>query len=113
MINCEKCQNSYCSTNLLDMHYFEVHNKKIYTCSLCTKSLNSQLKLKCHIDSIHKGIKQIAPKRMRKCASCNWKGENLRIHWNEKVWKKITSYPKEYYTANIYISSCKDYKWML
>ena len=24
------------------------------------------------------------PKRIRKCASCDWKGENLRIHWNEK-----------------------------
>ena len=23
-------------------------------------------------------------KRIRKCASCDWKGENLRIHWNEK-----------------------------
>ena len=63
VINCEKCQNSYCSTNLLDMHYLEVHSEKRYTCSLCSKSQSSSFKLKSHIDSIHKGIKQVVSKR--------------------------------------------------
>ena len=45
------------------MHYLEVHSEKRYTCSLCSKSLSSSFKLKSHIDSIHKGIKKIVPKR--------------------------------------------------